>query len=62
MIWSVIGDLTERLAQQDNYDNYGVRKPSYLQLAKQWQNRGHQSKFHVPWAAPLTHHRTQNDA
>ena len=59
MLWSVIGDLTERLAQHDHYD---ARKQSYLHLSGQLQNWGHQSKLQVPWAAPPTHPQTQSDA
>ena len=62
MIWSVIGDLTERLAQHEDYDRYGARKQFYLHLSEQLQNWGHQSKLHVPWAAPPVHRQTQNDA
>ena len=49
MICKVIGDLTEKLVQHDNYDHYGARKQFYLHLAEQLQKWGHQSKLHVPW-------------
>ena len=62
MIWSVIGDLTGRLVQHDDYGHYGARKEFSLHLSKQLQNWDRESKLPVPWAAPLTHHRTQNDA
>ena len=55
MIWSVIGDLTGRLAQHDDYSHYGATKQFYLRLSKHLQNWGHQSKPPVPWAAPPTH-------
>ena len=40
---SVIGDLTEKLAQHDNYSQYGARKQFYPGLSRQLQNWGHQS-------------------
>ena len=45
MIWSIIGDLTERPAQHDDYGHCGARKQSYFQLSKQLQSWGHQSKL-----------------
>ena len=62
MIWSVIGDLTERLARHDDYDHYDTKKQSYFRLSKQVQKWGHQIKLHVPWAAPPTHRQTQSGA
>ena len=49
MICKVIGDSTEKLVHHDDYDHYGVRKQSYLNLAEQLQNWGHRSKLRVPW-------------
>ena len=61
MICKVIGDLTEKLVQHDDYDHNGARKQFYLHLAEQLQNWGHRSKLRVPWAAPTIHRQTQND-
>ena len=62
MICSVIGDLTETLAQHDNCDHFGARKQFYLGFSKQLQNWGHQNTPPVPWAAQPTHHWTETDA
>ena len=62
MICKVIGDLTKKLVQHDNYDHYGAWRQFYLHLAEQLQNWGHQSKLHVPWAGPPTHRQIRNDA
>ena len=62
MLWSVIGDLTERLAQHDECDHYVAKKKSYLRLSKQLQNWSHQNKLHVPLATPATHRQTQSGA
>ena len=62
MICKVIGDLTEKLVQHDDYDHYGAMKQFHLHLAEQLQNWGHQSKLHVPWAGPPTQRQLRNDA
>ena len=60
MIWSFIGDFTERLAQHDDYGHYGAREKFFLHLSKQLQNWGHQIKLPVPWAATPTHRQTKS--
>ena len=43
MIYSVIGDSFEKLAQHDDYGHFGGRKLFYLGLSRQLQNWVHQS-------------------
>ena len=62
MICKVIGDLTEKRAQHDNYDHYGAKKQFYCHPEEQLQNWGHRNKLPVPWAALPTNRRIQNDA
>ena len=77
MICSVIGDLTERLAQHDDYGYFDARKQLYPGLSRlvfqgnsfilvfqgNWSLKANlQSTPLVLWAAQPTHHGTQTDA
>ena len=62
MICSVIGDLTEKLAQHDDYDHFGPKKQFFLGFSRQLQNWVRQNTPPVPWATQTTHHRTQTNA
>ena len=48
MIWSINGDLTERLAQQDDYGGHGAMKHFYLVFQGNCEIGGDQNELPVP--------------